>query len=231
MQLSEAVNVCRRFYHGFISNLSPTRQVKLRWFRSKNKYRCNGSVSCTYVINMPLWGLQVLLIAGFLIQQSALPIYAQTNFALYQEAIVSSNDTCGLQENDEFCSAVDRFQRCQELDYCSIQCPFGENIPDSVDLVATGIFHGEVTRAILKEFFFFILGKWFVLVLYSVLHLAVRMQLKQSFDNYCWTEAHCIVDWARWNANKAFVSKINNVFKLETCLIFTQWLGFRNWLT
>lgn len=97
---------------------------------------------------MPLWNLQVLLIAGCLIQQSALPIYAQTNFALYQEVFISSNDTCGLQENDEFCSAIDNLQGCHELDYCSAQCPFGESITDSVDLVATGIFHGEVINSI-----------------------------------------------------------------------------------
>ena len=94
---------------------------------------------------MPLWGVQVLLIAGFLIQQSALRIHAQTNFALYQEAFVSSNDTCGLQGNDEFCSTVDCLQQCSELDYCSTKCPFGEIITERVDLVATGKFHGEVT--------------------------------------------------------------------------------------
>lgn len=88
---------------------------------------------------MPPWGLQVLLlIAG------VLPIYGQTNFALYGEAILSSNDSCGLQGNDEFCLAVDRLQRCHEIDYCDARCPFGENMPFSVDLVATGNFHGEV---------------------------------------------------------------------------------------
>jgi len=40
--------------------------------------------------------------------------------------------------------AVDRLQRCHEIDYCDARCPFGENMPFSVDLVATGNFHGEV---------------------------------------------------------------------------------------
>lgn len=94
---------------------------------------------------MPPWGLQVLLlIAGVLIRQSSLPTYGQTNFALFGEAVASSNDTCGLQGNDEFCFAVDRLQRCHEFHYCSTRCPFGENIPYSVDLVATAMFHGEV---------------------------------------------------------------------------------------
>ena len=94
---------------------------------------------------MPPWGLQVLLlIAGVLIQQSSLRTYGETNFALYGEAFVSSNDTCGLQGNDEFCSVVDRLQRCHEFDFCNTRCPFGENMPYSVDLVATGMFHGEV---------------------------------------------------------------------------------------
>lgn len=98
---------------------------------------------------MPVWGLiQVLVFAGVLIQQSALPTYAQTNFALYREAIVSSNDTCGLQGKDEFCSAVDRIQRCQKLDFCDAKCPFGENRAVSVDLVATGMFHGEVSLSV-----------------------------------------------------------------------------------
>jgi len=88
---------------------------------------------------MPPCGLQVLLlIAG------VLPVYGQTNFALYGEAIVSSNDSCGLQGNEEFCLAVNRLQRCHESDYCDARCPFGKNIPLSVDLVATGKFHGEV---------------------------------------------------------------------------------------
>ena len=88
---------------------------------------------------MPPCGLQVLLlIAG------VLAIYGQTNFALYGEAIVSSNDSCGLQGNEEFCLAVDRLQRCHEIDYCDARCPFGQNTPFSVDLVATGNFHGEV---------------------------------------------------------------------------------------
>ena len=88
---------------------------------------------------MPRWGLQVLLlIAG------VLPVYGQTNFALYGEAIVSSNDSCGLQGNEEFCVAVDRRQHCHEFDYCNALCPFEENMPFSVNLVATGKFHGEV---------------------------------------------------------------------------------------
>ena len=88
---------------------------------------------------MPRWGLQVLLlIAG------VLPVYGQTNFALYGEAIVSSNDSCGLQGREEFCVAVDRLQRCHEFDYCNALCPFEENMPFSVNLVATGKFHGEV---------------------------------------------------------------------------------------
>lgn len=89
--------------------------------------------------------LQVLLIAGVLIQQGASLAFAQTNFALYQEAIVSSNDTCGLQGNDEFCLAVDRFHRCQKFDYCEADCPFGRNEPVSLDIVATGMFHGQVS--------------------------------------------------------------------------------------
>lgn len=91
------------------------------------------------MISMPGWRLQALfLIVG------VLPIYGQTNFALHGEAIVSSNDSCGLQGSDEFCLAVDRFQRCQEFDYCKSRCPFGESMPFSVDLVATGMLHGEV---------------------------------------------------------------------------------------
>ena len=96
---------------------------------------------------MPLWGfgIQVLLIAGFLIQQSASPAYAQTNFALNQKVTVSSNDTCGLQEKDEFCAAVDQHRKCRQFDLCCSRCSFAETTPGSVDLVATGIFHGEVT--------------------------------------------------------------------------------------
>ena len=96
---------------------------------------------------MPLWGihLQVLLIAVFAIQQTALPAYAQTNFALNQEVAVSSNDTCGLQEKDQFCVAVDQHRKCRQFDLCSTRCSFAETTPGSVDLVATGIFHGEVT--------------------------------------------------------------------------------------
>ena len=91
------------------------------------------------MISMSGWCLQALfLIVG------VLPIYGQTNFALHGEATVSSNDSCGLQGSDEFCLAVDRFQRCQEFDYCKSRCPFGESMPFSVDLVATGMFHGEV---------------------------------------------------------------------------------------
>lgn len=96
-------------------------------------------MSLSFAVRMPLWGLQLLLLIT-----GVLPIYGQTNFALYGETIVSSNDSCGLQGNDEFCLAVDRLQRCNRFDYCNARCPFGGNIPFSVDLVATGKFHGEV---------------------------------------------------------------------------------------
>lgn len=98
---------------------------------------------------MPLCGIRniqvLLLIAGFSIQQSAWPCYAQTNFALLQEVSVSSHDTCGLQEKDEFCAAIDQHLRCRQLDFCSVRCPFAEITRDSFDLVATGALHGEVT--------------------------------------------------------------------------------------
>ena len=93
-----------------------------------------------------LWGirLQVLaLIAGFSIQRNA--SYALSNFALYDKIYVSSNNTCGLQRKEEFCSAVDEHLRCRQLDFCNARCSFAENSPCSVDLVTTGIFTDEVT--------------------------------------------------------------------------------------
>jgi len=89
------------------------------------------------------WQVLLLLIAAVSIQQSA--SYPQTNFALYQEVSVSSNNTCGLQGKDEFCAAVDQHLRCRQPDFCSSRCSFAETTPRSVDLVATGTFDGEVT--------------------------------------------------------------------------------------
>lgn len=92
-----------------------------------------------------LWGLQVLLlIADFAIQQNA--SYALSNFALYQEVSISSNKTCGLQEKEEFCAAIDRRLQCRQVDFCCMRCSFAETAPGSLDLVATGMFHGEVTK-------------------------------------------------------------------------------------
>ena len=93
-----------------------------------------------------LWGLQVLLllIADFAIQQNA--SYALSNFALYQEVSISSNKTCGLLEKEEFCAAIDRRLQCRQGDFCSMPCSIAETAPGSLDLVATGMFHGEVTK-------------------------------------------------------------------------------------
>lgn len=94
-----------------------------------------------------LWGiirLQVLaLIAGFSILPNA--SYALSNFALYGKIYVSPNNTCGLQRKEEFCSAVDEHLHCRQLGLCDARCSFAENSPGGLDLVATGIFTGEVT--------------------------------------------------------------------------------------
>lgn len=87
----------------------------------------------------------LIAIAVILIQQSASPTNAQSNFALYQEITVSSNNTCGLQEKDEFCAAVDQPGNCRQFDLCNTGCFFADTSPGKLDLVATGMFHGEVT--------------------------------------------------------------------------------------
>ena len=87
----------------------------------------------------------LIAIAVILIQQSASPTNAQSNFALYQEITVSSNNTCGLQEKDEFCAAIDQPGNCRQFDLCNTGCFFADTSPGKLDLVATGMFHGEVT--------------------------------------------------------------------------------------
>lgn len=112
----------------------------------------NGCVPNTAVLlTMPLCidiyiqSLLSIAIAVILIQQSASPTNAQSNFALNQEITVSSNNTCGLQEEDEFCVAIDQRRNCRQFDLCITRCFFADTSPGKLDLVATGISHGEVT--------------------------------------------------------------------------------------
>ena len=122
--------------------------TQLPAWKLNKKY--NGCVSNTAVLlTMPLCiDIQSLLLIAFaviLIQQSASPTNAQSNFALYQEITVSSNNTCGLQEEDEFCVAIDQHRNCRHFDLCNTRCFFADTSPGKLDLVATGMFHGEVT--------------------------------------------------------------------------------------
>ena len=108
------------------------------------------------LLTMPLCiDIQSLLIAiaVILIQQSA-PTNAQSNFALYQEITVSSNNTCGLQEEDEFCVAIDQRRNCRQFDLCNTRCFFADTSPGKLDLVATGMFHGEVTYCVKHLFIY-----------------------------------------------------------------------------
>ena len=94
---------------------------------------------------MPLCiDIQSLLLIAIAVILNA-PLNAQSNFALYQEITVSSNNTCGLQEEDEFCVAIDQHRNCRHFDLCNTRCFFADTSPGKLDLVATGIFHGEVT--------------------------------------------------------------------------------------
>ena len=124
--------------------------TQLPAWKLNKKY--NGCVPNTAVLlTMPLCidiyiqSLLSIAIAVILIQQSASPTNAQSNFALNQEITVSSNNTCGLQEEDEFCVAIDQRRNCRQFDLCITRCFFADTSPGKLDLVATGISHGEVT--------------------------------------------------------------------------------------
>ena len=114
--------------------------------------------------------LLLLAIAVILIQQSASPTNAQSNFALYQDITVSSNNTCGLQEEDEFCVAIDQHRNCRHFDLCNTRCFFADTSPGKLDLVATGMFHGEVNY------------KNIMLILPSVKHLFIYGALSNTAD-------------------------------------------------